>query len=288
MTVLLATLLLFSRVVFGSEPSLYGPDTRKDIYQVWDPKIVQLADSSVALFSFWNLGSDNGGRTSVSSTSLRKSQGLCHGQAFANQPTSPYCSGSLVAPDIVLTAGHCVKNRLACLGIKIAFGYSVRSRGAMPNDLDSSDIYGCKEVIHSQKGEHKADFALIRLDRPVTDHAPLALDRRRVPRKGDPVFMMGYPSGLPLKVADGARIRTVEHLDFLANLDSFVGNSGSPVFNATTGLVEGILVDGDTDYEKRPGASCMQVKKCPVDGCKGETITLIGQIIPFLDKAGDL
>jgi V8-like Glu-specific endopeptidase len=288
MRIFLATLLLFSQLTFGSEPGLYGPDTRKDIYQVRDPRVVKLADSSVAFFKFWDLGSDNDGRISVSSKPLQKSQNLCDGQAFAQQPTSPYCSGSLVAPDIVMTAGHCVKNSLVCFGIKIAFGYSVRSEGAMPDDLAASDIYGCKEVIHSQSGDNEADFALIRLDRPVTDHAPLALDRTGAPRKGDPVLAMGYPSGLPLKVADGASIRSVGNTDFLANLDTFSGNSGSPVFNATTGLIEGIVVEGDTDYEKRPGASCMQVKECPVDGCAGETVTLIGQIIPFLDKAGAL
>ena len=34
----------------------------------------------------------------------------------------------------------------------------------------------------------------------------------------------------------------------LANLDTFSGNSGSPVFNKRTKRVEGILIAGETDY----------------------------------------
>jgi hypothetical protein len=39
---------------------------------------------------------------------------------------------------------------------------------------------------------------------------------------------------------------------FLTNLDTFYGNSGSPVFNLNTLLVEGILVSGDSDYKPHP------------------------------------
>ena len=35
---------------------------------------------------------------------------------------------------------------------------------------------------------------------------------------------------------------------FSANLDTYGGNSGSPVFNATDGTVEGILVRGNQDF----------------------------------------
>ena len=35
---------------------------------------------------------------------------------------------------------------------------------------------------------------------------------------------------------------------FTANLDTYRGNSGSPVFNAITHKVEGVLVRGEQDF----------------------------------------
>lgn len=43
---------------------------------------------------------------------------------------------------------------------------------------------------------------------------------------------------------------------FMASLDAFVGNSGSPVFNKETGLVEGILVEGAEDFKEDPELLC--------------------------------
>ncbi|OQB98875.1 MAG: hypothetical protein BWX80_03903 [Candidatus Hydrogenedentes bacterium ADurb.Bin101] len=63
--------------------------------------------------------------------------------------------------------------------------------------------------------------------------------------------VIGHPSGLPKKIAFGSETRVRKNDAqgfFYANLDSYGGNSGSPVFNAEDGFVEGILVRGNTDF----------------------------------------
>ena len=60
---------------------------------------------------------------------------------------------------------------------------------------------------------------------------------------------------------------------FVANLDTFAGNSGSPVFNPSYEVV-GVLSRGAADYDARPGANCNDALVCPVNGCLGETVTL--------------
>src|SRR6185503_5205699 len=97
-----------------------------------------------------------------------------------------------------------------------------------------------------------ADWALVRLDHAVTNHHPLAIRRRGKLKKGARLFVIGHPVGLPTKIAGGARVRTASTNGFfVANLDTFGGNSGSAVFNAWSGRVEGILVRGDVDFERR-------------------------------------
>ncbi len=65
--------------------------------------------------------------------------------------------------------------------------------------------------------------------------------------------MLGHPWGLPLKIAGGGKVVKNEHSEsrffFEAMLDTFSGNSGSPVLNEATLEVEGILVVGFGEYE---------------------------------------
>jgi hypothetical protein len=60
---------------------------------------------------------------------------------------------------------------------------------------------------------------------------------------------------------------------FVANLDTYGGNSGSPVFNSETHKVEGILVRGETDFTTI--GACTVSMRCPNTGCRGEDCTRI-------------
>lgn len=80
-----------------------------------------------------------------------------------------------------------------------------------------------------------------------------------------PRLQIGHPSGLPRKYA-GAQVAKVWSQSpdgsyrFVANLDSFAGNSGSGVFS-TAGELVGILVAGATDFFSSGG--CVAVNTCP-------------------------
>ena len=67
---------------------------------------------------------------------------------------------------------------------------------------------------------------------------PLALDLNGKAAKDTLVYALGYPTGLPLKLAGNATVQSVSGTAyFTANLDTFAGNSGSPVFNFATNRV---------------------------------------------------
>lgn len=82
---------------------------------------------------------------------------------------------------------------------------------------------------------------------------------------GNELYVLGFPSGLPMKIADQAFVRSISDKGyFVSNLDTFGGNSGSPVLKSGTLTVEGILVRGDNDYAYR--GNCKIALVCPQDG----------------------
>jgi hypothetical protein len=145
---------------------------------------------------------------------------------------------------------------------------------ADPTAVPASDVFSCAAVLGRHYDEEGADWALVRLDRPASPRRPLATRTSGEAAAGEPLFVIGHPSGLPTKIAGGAAVRDASARDFFtANLDTYGGNSGSAVFGARTGLVEGILARGEDDFAAR--GDCRVSKRCPDDGCRGEAVTRI-------------
>ena len=81
-----------------------------------------------------------------------------------------------------------------------------------------------------------------------------------------------------------SEVRTVDKSGyFVANLDTYGGNSGSAVFNTDTGLVEGILVRGENDFVYSNG--CRVSNVCPAPGCRGEDVTKISELANLIPEA---
>lgn len=265
-----------------SSKVIYGQDNRKDFYQVQDPLFRKVADSSVALIRASDLHND-GQWTSITTSPYGYSMSLCASEPFYTQGTAAFCSGFLVTPDIVATAGHCVRTQDQCDSTRFVFDFRLNSADDTADRVASTDVYSCKKLIHSVSEAVGEDFSLIELDHPVQGHSPLKIREQGAPAVGDPLVLMGYPSGLPLKIAGEANIRAVQDKFITANTDSYGGNSGSAVFNAQTGVVEGILVRGERDFTWING--CRVSNVCPDDGCRGEDSTRIDRIEPYLPKS---
>src|SRR5690606_16809522 len=61
--------------------------------------------------------------------------------------------------------------------------------------------------------------------------------------------------------------------------------SGSPVLNASTHEVEGILVRGEIDFVYKNG--CLASKRCDQNACRGEDVTLITHTLPYIPEQLD-
>lgn len=206
---------------------------------------------------------------------------VCREEPFREQYTLPSCTGFLVAPDILATAAHCVSRDRSCEEELWLFGLDEKT---MAQDrLGADHVYRCSEII--ERGDRIKDYALIKLDREVVGRDALKLSQREVTRE-TPLMVIGHPSGLPLKVSPHGRIFSLSRFTFRAGLDSYAGNSGSPVFDRITNEVVGILSRGADDYVYDRSVGCMRSNICQSDftqgpECFGETVTSIEVLSSF-------
>lgn len=292
MNALAGIILLSALAVTASaaDKVIYGSDDRLDYFEAPASRKV-LADSVVSLWNSYKVTKD-GANYKLSTMKFADANNLCAGERFREQQKGAFCSGSLVGEDLVMTAGHCIRNPPTntthgetCANTRLVFGFAIKSRGgSSPSSVPSADVYSCKEIVAHGLDSAGADFAIIRLDRKVSGRKPLNIHRGASLKKGDRMFVIGHPVGLPLKVAEGASVRDAsKDTHYVADLDTYGGNSGSPVFDSRTSMIAGILVRGDTDFVST-AEGCRQSNVIGQNAGRGEDVTKVSQVSASVPK----
>ena len=262
-----------------SDQVIYGGDGRHDIFEILDERYLSRARSTVALVEATDL-TFSGNKWHLRGSNFRQQNNLCLAEPFGDQDTAVFCSGSLVAQDTILTAGHCIKNQQDCDKTRFVFGFIVAQPNVTNQDFYPDDVYECSEIVHTQALANGADFAVVKLSRPVVSRVPLIRRSTSTVRENDGVYVIGHPVGLPMKITTGGVVRKVNPEYFVANLDTYGGNSGSPVFSEQTGDLEGVLVRGENDFVYQ--GNCQVSNHCTDSGCRGEDVTRIDQVARYL------
>lgn len=259
---------------------IYGVDNRQDVYEYQNRDVTKVARSTVALIKS-NKISASGDQFVIDETSYASKMNLCTGEKFADQPAAAFCSGFLVAPNRIVTAGHCITSIADCENVRFVFDYKMINKSRAQKNFIASQIYSCSKVLGWKKEDNGADFALVELDRDVVDREPLILSSNSKLKPKTDLLVIGHPSGLPTKITDGARVRNVlkDSSYFTANLDTYGGNSGSAVFNSETLEVEGILVRGEKDFDVNPATECRSSHRVSENEGRGEDVTLISAVV---------
>ena len=273
----------------GGKADIYGQDDRVDPWEVANEPVYQKAARAAAVL-FWDdalTAGDEPGTYQVSDMTFGEAYwDLCPEENFIDQPVPGGCSAFLVHPELVVTAGHCLtESQTSCEGMNFVFDFGYFED---PGDdllsvttIAEENIYSCKTVLAYELDETSdidsrhvgPDYAVLLLDRPVTDREPLDVRRDSVALVDPPVFAAAFPSGLPLKISTvGAIAQNFPHF-FTDSTDSFPGSSGGAIVNASTGTVEGIVSRGPQDFEWDEEDQCLRSKVCEeVDDDRGEWV----------------
>ncbi|MHA2152393.1 MAG: trypsin-like serine peptidase, partial [Candidatus Thorarchaeota archaeon] len=265
--------------VIQKQKVVYGPDNRVEVCDA-SYKIQALAQSVCGIFYEEDVTDNSDGKTHTLSTirygdtvheiSAGRRYPLCPGEEFEDQPVGPVGTAFLVAEDILATAGHIINGqedpRLLFSKLRFVFNYAIKSGSSIDLIVSNDDVFEAESMIANNLEE---DWALLKLKRK-TKRPHLAIRRNGIIGHKQEVSVIGHPAGLPMKYADDAYVRnnaTQDH--FLANLDTFGGSSGSPVFNSDTNIVEGVVLKGQPDYVVVD--DCLKAFHCPMSGCRGES-----------------
>lgn len=301
--------VLASTIMSGAHAAplvIYGQDDRHEVYEA-SSKHQLLARSTAILISKDEMTRDASapGLVQLTQTTLRdwieasneeeaKSKKFsaevvkasankitfCDGTRFTEQPNPGMCSGFLIAPDLMVTAGHCVTIDKFCEDYRWVFDFKMdKATQKAGVDIKEENIYKCEKVVSNTLfSAIGLDYAVVKLDRKVVGRAPLKInaDALDVASK---VMVIGGPSGLPTKVTTNGLVRKNNHPNFfVTNLDTFQGNSGSAVFDQETGVVQGILVRGEEDYVPDFERMCIKANECAEGDCRGEDVSRMNSI----------
>ena len=278
--------------------TIYGGDNRRS-YDLATAFEQRAADATAVFVRANQLSADRSGTARVANLpgprlcSPRELQPGQQPEPFWDQPRPGFCTGFKVGPDLVATAGHCIRpsselrpGEMGCNELRLIFGFrKTKTQPLADRDIPAANIYRCVDVLAGHLDQE--DWRIIRVDRTI--NAPqVSMRTEGRPPLGTPLTVVGHPAGLPVTIADGATVQRHRPTFFSADLDTYQGNSGSPIFNSDrlrTGelFVEGILVRGENDFVQ--DTPCLLSRRCPLfSSCRGEDATYSSLLEPALRR----
>jgi V8-like Glu-specific endopeptidase len=278
---------------------IYGVDNRTPIFNSTENHILEISKSIAVMTYNYKLRNNRADNNyyKYSKTPAFVSYDICQDEPFAHENILGNCTGFLIGENLLMTAGHCISEQESCELISFIFD-QITSNGL----VKKSNTYQCKKVIQtgvniSKSNLYYQDYTILQIEKKSSaPKRPFLIISDEELIEGDPLYTIGSPFGTPLKVADDAYITSlvsskgsivevaiqagdedIYHplniLDyFMTNLDTFSGNSGSPVISEKTGHVIGLLSSGDDDWDFDDENFCQRSRYKPMSDPGEESV----------------
>ena len=166
-----------------------------------------------------------------------------------------WCSGTLIAEDLFLTAGHCfdqdingsvfprdgagraISSRAAAREMVVNFNFQYDPLGR----IQKEDSYAITQLEEYRLGG--LDFAVVRLAGSPGSRWGIATLGNTLPDRGDTLAIIGHPRSEPKKISIGTLLAISGISINYGDLDTLGGNSGSGILDAG-GTVVGVHTNG--------------------------------------------
>ena len=150
--------------------------------------------------------------------------------------TGKYCSGTLIASNLFLTAGHCVDS--ATIGDYVSFNYE---RVAGSTTLLTQTHVRVDAIVEDELGG--LDYAILRLAGTPSATWGVSAVATSDPGTGAAITIIGHPNAAAKKIEAGTVASfSADYLRY-GNVDTLGGSSGSGVLNSL-GQIVGVYTNG--------------------------------------------
>jgi hypothetical protein len=195
---------------------------------------------------------------------VKSLESICESQTnwkFCLEQCLSNCTGFAISDSLIVTAGHCV-SQYALNNICFVYGYKATGKDYF--EFDTTDIYQGVEVVDYVQA-NEIDYAVVKVNKKIPKFRIVNYSTKPLADQNAEYYMLGYPLGVPLKVSFGGKVVSNNNPHyFLLSIDSFGGNSGSPVLNYNTNAVEGILFKGTVDFLEDEKKGCRYFTVCDI------------------------
>lgn len=275
-------------------PHVFGEDNRHEVKHAKDPRLLILKNSVAGLVNKNYLHTDDNGFFRIDAPTYANVANLCLGELenrFRHQPSVADCTGFFIGNKKLVTAGHCVAESGTCAERSVdqkkkwVFGLDIDSfsetvSGKFVGRVPDQTVIGCKRIVEIfyhryDPDQGDIDYAVVELDHEPPAYAlPMKLSNREN-LQNTTVVMLGHPTGLPLKITDEASVLEVTNKGRILkmDLDTFGGNSGSPVMDAKSLEVLGILVRGPGSFNTIGNSPCNHIVRCEGKDCAKKAVS---------------
>jgi hypothetical protein len=218
-------------------------DVWQEIYTL-SPKLKKLASGVMAVFLSESLTPQDHGAVSIP-LDPQDPEAMDRLMDWANG------TGFLVGRSLLATAGHVLgMHGTEIFGKHFLLGYQTTPTGEINTHFAASLALTAESRVGSQNFTD-IDWGLLTLNRSAPASAQiLTINEKDNLEPETPVFIIGHPLGLPAKYTGQGKVTEVGEHMFTIDLPISLHHSGSPVFNARTGKVEGIVFNEDGNCYK--------------------------------------